>query len=123
MANTLTINVSVGYAGNNATVALAVQSLIAAVTGNGLNSLKSYSAPTADTAIPLGSVTVAGGVMLMVNNDMTNFVTVKSAVSGTKLAKLFPGYPVLIPFDPSITAPSTQSDTAPCSVSFCIFDK
>ena len=57
MANGLTTNFSLAYAGNNVAITEAVVNQTTVVTGNGQNGRKDYSAPTADTAIPLGSVT------------------------------------------------------------------
>jgi hypothetical protein len=120
MSNSLQLSTQVTYNGNNITVSDVGNATIA-ISGNGVGSLKSYTAPTSDTAIPLGSVTTPG-VLFIINNDPTNYVQVKTAVSGTLIAKLFPGQFALIPLDPSITAPSAISHTASCSVTFCIFD-
>jgi hypothetical protein len=122
MANELTLNASLGYSKNAATVAEAVSALHATVTGNGLNSLTAYSAPTADTAIPLGSVTVAGGWLFVLNTDITNYVQLKTAVGGTLIAKMLPGEFVYFRMDPSITAPSLMAHTAPCVCKIAVFD-
>jgi hypothetical protein len=122
MANELLLSVNLAFTKNNITVTEAVSALQASVTGNGLNSLAAYSAPTADTALPLGSVSAAGGWLFMQNTDQTNYVTVKVAVGGAIIARLRPGYCCLIPLDPSTTAPSTQANTAICVVKFAIFD-
>jgi hypothetical protein len=122
VSDELTLSVSLGYAKNAISLQEQVANFLASVAGNGLNSLISYAAPTADTALPLGSVTSPGGWLFVVNLDATNYVQVKAAVSGAVLAKLKPGYPCLIPLDPSVTAPSTQSNTAPCNIRYCIFD-
>lgn len=122
MANELTLSVSLGYLKNAVTVAEAVSALHATVTGNGLNSLTAYSAPIADTEIPLGSVTVAGGWVFIVNTDIANFVTIKAGVAGTAFAVLKPGEFCCLRLAPGITAPSAQADTAPCVLKFAIFD-
>lgn len=130
MANELTLSGVLAYLKNDTAVNQSVVNLIASAAGPGLVSRVNYSAPTADTPLPLGSVTIAGGWLFIVNNDPTNFVTLKAAVGGQKIAKLKPstgspagqGYFALIPLDPSITAPSTQADTSACNISYCLFD-
>ena len=125
MANELTLNFSLGYLKNNVTVQDAIANFQANVAGNGLNSLTAYSAPTAETAIPLGSVTGPGGWLFLLNTDLTNFVTVRTSVGGTFMAKLWPGYFMVIPMPDTspIVVPSTQSDTAPCIMKLAVFDK
>lgn len=122
MANELTLSASLGYLKNAVTVAESVSSLHATVTGNGLNSLTAYSAPIADTAIPLGSVTAPGGWLFILNTDITNFVTVKTAVAGTAFAVLKPGEFCLLRLATGITAPSMQANTAPCVCKLAVFD-
>ncbi len=125
MANELTLGFSLGYLKNNTTVQAAVAALQATVAGNGLNSLTAYSAPTAETAIPLGSVTTPGGWLAIVNTDSSNFVTVRTQVGGEKMAELLPGYFMILPMPRTspIVVPSTQSDTAPCLCVLAVFDK
>lgn len=122
MANELTLSVSLGYLKNAVTVAEAISALHATVTGDGLNSLTSYSAPTADTAIPLGSVTVPGGWLFVQNTDVTNYVQVKTGVAGTLFAKLLPGEFCILRLDASVTAPSLMAHTAPCVCKIAVFD-
>lgn len=122
MANELLLNASLWYSKNNTVVTENVVNLLATVGGDGLNNLSSYTAPTADTLLPLGSITIPGGWLFIINTDVTNYVTVKAAVAGQNIAKLKPGYFTVIPLDPTITAPSTQSNTAPCVVKYAVFD-
>lgn len=122
MANELVISCSLNYGKNNISINEVVSNLLATVTGNGLNSLSSYSLTTSDTAIPLGSVTSAGGWLFIVNLDPTNYISVKDAVSGNLISRLLPGEFCLFRMDPSITAPSFQAHTASCLVKFCVFD-
>lgn len=122
MANGLTLNATLAYAGNNVTIAESIVNLAVVVTGNGQNARKGYNAPVADTALPLGSVAVAGGYLFVKNNDPTNFVTIRTGVAGTKITKLLAGDFCLFRMDPTITAPSTSSDTAICSIDYAVFD-
>jgi hypothetical protein len=121
MANELTVSGTFVYSKNNVTITESSGSVLVTVTGNGQNGRKGFSAIVADTAIPLGSVTTPCW-FYMINNDPTNFVTVKRAVGGATIAKLKPGQFMLLPLDPGITAPSTAADTAPCSVDYAVLD-
>lgn len=122
MANELTLSASLSYAKNNITVALSVASLLANVAGNGLEALNNYVATTSDTALPLGSVTSAGGYLFIINTDPTNYVTIKSAVGGTPLTRILAGQFALFRLDNSVTVPSIQANTASCIVKYAIFD-
>lgn len=121
MANELTVSGGFVYAKNNVNINESSGSVLVTVTGNGQNARKGYSAPTTDTALPLGSVTTPCWLFIM-NNDPTNFVTLKRAVAGATISKLKPGQFCLLPLDPGITAPSTQSDTAACSIDYALLD-
>ncbi len=125
MANELTLGANLGYAKNETTVERAVSAFQVTVAGNGLNSLTAYVAPTAETAIPLGSVTLPGGWLYLRNNDPTNFVTLRTQVGGEIISKMLPGDFVefRMPDTSPIVVPSTQCDTAPCSLSLAVFDK
>ena len=122
MANGLILNGSLAYSGNNATVAEAVVNLAAVVTGNGFNPLASHSVPTASEAIPLGSVSAAGGWLFVRNNDPTNYVQILTATSGTPFARLLPGEFCLLRLDAGLTAPFWQAHTGNCLCSLAIFD-
>ncbi len=121
MANELVLNMGLAYTKNAATVNEAIVNLQISVSGNGLVSLTAYSAPTSDTALPLGSVT-APCYCFIKNTDATNYVQIKSGVAGTSFSKLLPGQFCVLPLDPGITAPSAQAHTAPCVLTYCIFD-
>ena len=122
MANELVLNATLLYNKNNVQISLAIQNLRVTVTGNGLESLASYSLTTADTAIPLGTVSSAGGWLFVQNTDVTNYITIKSAVSGTAMIRVLPGEFALFRLEPGITAPSFQAHTGTCVVKFAIFD-
>jgi hypothetical protein len=69
------------------------------------------SIATSETPIELGSVAAVGWVFLK-NLDGTNFVTVKTAASGTVFAKLPPGGICLLYLGSGVTAPVAVADTA-----------
>jgi hypothetical protein len=74
------------------------------------------------TLIPLGPVS-APGDSAFINRDPVNFVTILSGVGGTKVSQLDPGKLLLIPFDPSITAPAAKADTSPIQMSYMIINR
>lgn len=122
MANELSLSFTLQYNKNNVAITKTVgPAANFTISGNGQDSRSDYTATTVDTAIPLGSVS-APYLLYVKNNDVTNFITLKTAVSGTPLAEIKPGLFTFIPLDPSITVPSLQADTASCSVSYCVFD-
>lgn len=121
-ANGLTLNASLAYSGNNATVNTNVVNLVALVSGNGLNSLSSVTVPTSAGAIPLGSVTAAGGWLFVRNNDATNYMQVITATSGTPFARLLPGEFCLLRLDSGLTAPFWKANVATVQATLAIFD-
>lgn len=118
----LTLTTSLAYAKNNVTVSENPGTVSINVGGNGLVSNSSYVAPTASTALPLGSVTVAGGWFFLYNQDLTNYVTVQTGVSGTSLATVKAGEFCLFRLPSTVTAPATQANTNSVVVSYAIFD-
>lgn len=73
---------------------------------------------TSEEAIDLGEITTLGWV-LAVNRDPTNFVSLKTATSGTVFAKLLPENGcALFHFGSGVTAPFAIADTAACIVEF-----
>ena len=122
MANELLFNVALTYTKNNVTVAESIDKLQATVTGNGLNALAAYTATTSSTALPLGSVAVAGGWLYVKNTDATNYVKLQTAASGTEFSRIFPGEFALLRLAPGLTAPAVQANTASCVLTYCVFD-
>lgn len=95
------------------------------VTGPGLESNPAFSVATTagGVVLPLGSVSVPGGWLMIQNCDATNYVSLLSGVSGTLITRILPGDPpTWIRLDPSITAPAVQAHTAPCLIRYKIFD-
>jgi hypothetical protein len=121
MSNELTINCSLVYNKNSISIQESAGGIVS-VIGNGLNALSSFTATTTDVAIPVGSSTVAGGWIFIQNLDLTNYVQLETATSGTMIAKLLPGEFCLMRLDASITAPAVKAHTASCLIKFCLFD-
>lgn len=82
-----------------------------------------FAVPTTSggTAIPLGSLANLG-YALFINLDVTNYIEISTAVSGTKIIKLLPGDYALFRFDPSITAPAAISHTAICNLQYLLLE-
>ena len=122
MSNQLVLNASLAYYGNNVSISEAISNLTVSVTGNGLNSLTSFTATTSAIAIPLGSSTSPGGWLYIKNNDPTNYVQLLTGTAGIVFGRLLPGEFALLRLNSSVTAPAVQANTAGCLVTFCIFD-
>ena len=122
MANELSLSCSLAYNKNSVFISETITTLLVTVTGNGVNSLNSFTATTSAVAIPLGSSTSAGGWIFIQNLDPSNYVKVLTATGGTVFARLLPGEFCLFRFDNSVTAPAVQANTASCNIKFCLFD-
>ena len=128
MANNLTISISANYQGNGLNTSNVLNNEIIGVTTNAApEGVNGYSVPTTSggTAIPLGGIS-APRYLYIQNLDPTNYVSVLTGVSGTLIARMLGGATpggdaMLIPLDPSITAPAFISHTAPCLVIFRVF--
>ncbi len=126
MAGELVVTSTLGYNKNSTTVERAASGVAVNVAGNGISSLTAYVAPTSETPIPLGSVTVPGGWLWLQNNDPTHFVTLRTHMGGEIISKILPGDPPVafrMPDTSPMVIPTTQCDTAPCSLSLAAFDK
>ncbi len=135
MANELTSQLSFTYAkagvvvtdGSGSVTANAGTgiSVLTNVGGPGLESNPAFSVPTTagGTALPLGSVTIPGGWLMIQNCDPTNYVSLLTAASGTLITRILPlDPPTWIRLDPGITAPAVIAHTAPCLIRYKIFD-
>jgi hypothetical protein len=120
--NELSLNFSLIYNKNNIAISEAINALLVTVTGNGLNSLSTFSATTAAVAIPLGSSTSPGGWIFLQNLDPTNYVQVLTGTAGTVFARLLPGEFCLLRLDATVTAPAVQAHTSGCQIKLCLFD-
>ena len=118
----LILTATLAYSKNNVTVNENPGTVSISVGGNGLVSNSAYVATTTDTALPLGSVTVAGGLFFLYNQDLTNQVNIKTAVSGTILTNVKAGEFCLFRLPSGVTAPSIQSVTNSVIVSYALFD-
>lgn len=76
---------------------------------------------TVEEVLQLGEV-VAGGLLLLVNRDPTNFVSFRAVAAAVPLAKLGPGEPCLLRLHPSATAPTLQANVAACQVEYLLLE-
>ena len=125
MPNEITTTVVLKYVNapeNIPVVQLAVGALSFTITGKNYV-LATMTVPTTagGTAIPVGNLADLGFAMF-VNRDGANFVTIYDAVSGNKMMQIKPGMAVLIYFDPSITAPAAEADTADVEMQYMILE-
>lgn len=119
MANEVTISLSLNYADSEG----ADETLqLTDVTDNA--SVKKYlkakqNVGTSEEALVLGEVT-SPLYALIINRDVTNFVTVKVGTGGAVFAKLRPGRGCLVPLGSGAQAPFLQADTAACQVEYLV---
>lgn len=119
MADELTINVSIQYADESdveLSLAGVTDFLATIASATPLAYVGSQSIATSDTAIGLGGISSLG-YMLLINRDPTNYVNIKTATSGTIIARLDPaGGMCLLKVGSGITAPAAIADTAACVI-------
>jgi len=72
-------------------------------------------------ALILGEI-VAGGWLMMVNRDPTNFISVRGAAGAVPLVELKTGECALFRLHPSATAPTVQADTAACDLEYLLLE-
>lgn len=122
MANTLTISISAQYSGNGLSASNNVNNqVVNIISGNAPQGLSVATVPTTPAAIPLGAV-AAPRYLFVQNNDLTNYMTVETGTGGTNFSRLLPGDAMLIPLDPSITAPFWSAHSAPVSAAYRVFE-
>ena len=122
MANTLTLQALLQlFIGSNLTSQLNFPATSFSVAGSTFE-LTQFSVPTTagGTALPLGGVATAGGFLMIVNSDATNYVQLMTAASGTVFARLKPGECAVLRLDATITAVAAIANTAPCLVQFLL---
>lgn len=113
MANEIQVSSTLSYAKTPVPLqSLVVSNVNANVAGTNYTKI-SQTIPTSagGTALSLGGVSTPGWCML-VNRDSANYVDVLTAVSGTPFARMLPNEPFLLRFNPGITAPALQANTA-----------
>ena len=119
MAGELVVTTTFVFNKNNVTISEASGAVSINVVSNNQFAQKGFSAVVADTALPLGPVTAPGWLFIQ-NRDPTNYVSLKTGVAGTLIARIFAGEPWCGRLDPSITAPSTAANTAPCNIDYAV---
>lgn len=121
MANEITLNAILAYADSEkaaATLQIPANTLMTITTKKFVWNKMSVS--VAEIAIPLGSVSSLG-YYIFINRDLTNFINLKTATSGTVFARLDANYGVAMgKFGSGITAPFAAADTAPCQMEYLI---
>ena len=117
MADEITMTGSVAYSdSNDVAVDLTPAAFLASVATKAV-SLGTQSIATTETTLNLGGL-AALGVVMLVNRDPTNYVDVKTAASGIKIARLKPGggFAIMDWSAGGVTAPVAIADTAACVI-------
>lgn len=121
MANEITINASIAYDDDVVTESTSVTDLkVTLTTQKCFRTIQTIA--TSDTALKLGDIGTLG-FMFLKNLDTVNFVSLKTAASGTIIGKLKAGEtygPIRV--GSGITAPAMIADTAACRVEVFLTD-
>lgn len=121
MANELTINASLVYSDTEGTkAALSLVDKVVNVTTKLVAGIK-QNVGTSEEALKLGDLSSLGFVLL-INRDLTNYIELKTATSGTVIAKMFPGECCMFRFGSGITAPFVVANTATCQMDILLIN-
>lgn len=74
---------------------------------------------TSAEALDIGDIT-ACGLLLIVNRDETNYVTLRMGAAGADVVKLKPGEPALLRL--AANTPYALADTSPCVVEYLLLE-
>jgi hypothetical protein len=119
MSREATINLQLQYSDSDGTSdSLQLANGSYSVTTKVIAHIKA-TAPTTAAAMNLGSV-AALGLVLIINRDPTNFVTLLTGNGGAVFNKILPGLGTLFYFGSGVTAPFIKADTAPCLVDYLL---
>jgi hypothetical protein len=116
----LDLTVKLEYDDNNTEITVDLGTLEISVAGT--NSLHHrQTVGTSEEAITLGDV-AAGGYVLAVNRDATNYVKLRPGTGIADLIRIGPGECALFRLDDDATAPYAIADTGSCEVEFVLID-
>jgi hypothetical protein len=90
-------------------------------TPRAVQNIQSVPTTAGGTAMPMGSVTTPGWALFK-NLDVTNYVELLSAVSGTTFARLKAGEVALLRLPPGMTAPAALANTAAVLLQYLILN-
>lgn len=119
MANELTLSATLDYADSESADELlqVVEKIVNVSTKKYVKAKQSIG--TSEEAIGLGEVTSLGWA-IFINRDSTNFITLKTATSGTIFARLNAGEFAMFRFGSGVTAPFATADTAAVQLEYMI---
>jgi hypothetical protein len=127
MANEITVAISLQYFNpavgvNGISASLAPKAATFNIAGkNFANNVMTVPITAGGTAIPVSGLANLGWAAFT-NLSNANFVTIMSAVNGTKIVKIPPGGSAEFMFDPSIVAPAAIADTNPVELQYLILE-
>lgn len=103
-------------------VSLPLTNLAVTVSGSNFKR-ETQTIPTTagGTEIDVSALTVPRWCAI-INRDPTNYVQILSAVSGTVIARLLPGEGMLLPLDPTVTAPAALAHTASVQIEVLVIE-
>ena len=114
MANEGTVKISLSFAKSGVTDSVDGGTIKFNVAGtSSLHNVQKVG--TSEEAITLGD-SGAGGYMLLINRDSTNFVEIRQATGAADLIRLLAGNIACFRLSPDATAPFAIADTAACDL-------
>ena len=120
MASELTLTVKLSWTKGSTTITLNLENLSSDTAGtNGIHNRQTVG--TGEEALLLGDV-AAGGYIMVVNRDSTNFVKIRHGTGGTDLVRVDAGEFALFRIDDGATAPFIIADTAAVDVDYALID-
>jgi len=121
MANEVKVGVSLTYAKNGKSFSAGKQGVQIDVSGDDYIADATQNIGTSEEAVSIGDITTEG-ILVIQNNDATNFVSLYGANGETAFAKIKPGDP---PFIYRIHPDSTlyaKADTGACQISYTLIE-
>ena len=120
MANEITLKASLKFEKDSTNETLDAGTVQITVSGSQMLKHR-QSVGTSEEAITLGDIS-AGGYVMAINRDSTNFVKIRSGTGATDLIRLKAGEVALFRLDTGATAPFAIADTAACEVEFFLIE-
>lgn len=119
MSNELTLNLSLAFAKDSASISVTLSDSID-VGGDSFMHHKQEIDHAAEVDVDMGDVG-AQGYFLAINRDATNFIEIRPAAGIADMVKLSPGEFCLMRLAAAVNI-KAQADTAPCDMEYWAFD-
>jgi hypothetical protein len=120
VSDEITVNASLKFEKAGSKFTMSVTTLKVSVTGKRFVHDRQLIGVT-EEAIDLGDI-ATGGWFFAINQDSTNFVSIRSGTGATNLVKLKAGECAMFRLSGSATAPFAIADTAACDLEYLLIE-